>query len=445
MEITVKHEKTDECKLKIDVEIPPSEIQAEYQKIKDEILQDLSIPGFRKGKVPPALVEKRFRKTIEGKAINNILPRVYEQAIQTNNLKTFGQPTADDISEYTPGTPLHVKFSVDHAPICGLNKPKTIEITEPAVEIDDKDIELEIKRALRSKVKLEDDESACVHNEHYIKFNADFTEEEFAGEKLKDYPADMSNPSSVPLLLGEDLLGMKINSEKKIKKSFPADYHISKLAGKKISILVTIVSVKKFIYPELTDETAKEAKYENIADMKEKIKASLQSAILSRTESQLRKDILNAYRNSSTFEIPESLIEYSIQESISNLKNRFGANEQVFETFLTKQFGDKSGINNHFRETSITQIQDELILEEIIKENSIEPSEESIQKEIDGLAQYYGKPADELRKDLLKSGYYNQLRLKNQQIAAIEYVKNNFCKLKKGKKINAEQYLHQES
>ena len=156
MELTVKPQTLENCQLRVDVEIPQGELQSEYEVVKKEFRQYAQIPGFRKGKVPLDILDKKYKDAIKGKVVEKILPKAFMQAVAEHNLSTFGQARAENISKYEDNKPLTVEFTVDRTPSVELEKIDGIEIIEDEITIDDRDVQREIENSIRHKSTLED-------------------------------------------------------------------------------------------------------------------------------------------------------------------------------------------------------------------------------------------------------------------------------------------------
>jgi trigger factor len=432
MQLTVEHKNIENCKYSLKIDIPYSELKSEYSNVKNEISKDLAIPGFRKGKVPDAIVESRFKKAIEAKVVQNLFPKAYEQAIQENSLKPFGQPVAEDIGEYEKDKPLTLNLTVDRMPSCALKIKKTPEITEDIYAINDNDIQNEINRQLRSRAELKDSDAEKPSHGNYVKFNAVFSDEEFASLSLRDYPLELKSEGTAPLDLYNELLSCSKGKSKIIKKAFQKDFHNDKLAGKTVEIEITINELKTLNYPELTDELAKELKYNSSSDMKEKTKKSLEDYAVSYNNNKARTEILKQIREQSNFEVPESMIQYTTNQYLQQLTGQFSNNQTILDSYLASRKQTMDDLRKEYTTVAEENIKNELIMEEVIKENKLDINEEELNNEIDKYAKQAGQPVETYKQQLAASGQQNQIRQQLLQTKAIATLKDK-SKVKKGK------------
>ncbi|HMB02075.1 MAG TPA: trigger factor [Spirochaetota bacterium] len=434
MQLTSNYEKIPQCKYKISVEIPYTELQNEYNKVKHEIKNDISIPGFRKGKVPDTILEKRYKPSLQAKVIENILPRAYKQILEDKSLKTFGQPEAKNISEYKEGAPLKAEFTVDRMPSCTINNSKRFAVNKDYYIVEEQDLETEIKRTIRRKADIKNYEGPAKEGD-ILKIDIKVENDDLKDTSLSDYSLELNNNSHVPFDLFDELKGIKTGQTKKVSKNYNKKYKDQRLAGKKVNFSITAKEIKAVTYPDLTDELARELQYKDIADMRSKIKSQLQALARQRTDDLLKKKILEELRKETNFEIPQSIIDYTTQQYIQQFKMQFGNNEQLAENFLKNAKQNGRDIYKEYKEMALYNIENDLITEKIIKDNNIEVPEEKIREEINQIAVRSGQEPKQLKKEMLKSGGYTNLKNKLLDKEAINFIASQ-NKLKEGKKIN---------
>lgn len=434
MLLTVNHKEIENCKIQIDVEIPYSELEIEYETAKKEVIKEVALPGFRKGKAPVAVIEKRYGKYIEGRVLENIVPKAYEKAVEGKNLKTFGQPIAEEVSEFVKDAPLKVKYVVDKMAECTIENFKGLELVSDEISVTDADVDAEIKQTLRSKASIETSDDKVTAKGHYIKFSATFTDEAFSSYSLKEYPVELTETSPKPLELDNELEGLKLGDTKKFKKTFSDSFRIEELKGKKTEIEISILEIKQLKYPELTDELAIEFKYESVADMKAKIKKNLDNFVENYIKTNTRKTLLDQLKEKAKFQIPESLVEYSASRYLYQFKQQFGGNEEIFNSYMSSLKMTPESMIETYKETAKGNIQDELLTEEIIKINNIDATEEELNKESDKYAALQNQDPSEFKAMLQKQGQWEQLKHQIVVDKAIDWL-NGQAKQKKGKKV----------
>ena len=409
MELTAKHKQLENCQLKVDVEIPPKELQREYEAVKKDFVQYAQLPGFRKGKVPIHLIDKKFKPTIKNQVLQNIIPKAFQQAVDNEHLKTFGKPIVENIGEYSDSTPLSLEFKVDRIPSVDIKKIDDLELIEDEITIGDLDIEEEINRCIRAKATLEDcDEAADIG--YYLKMNVTAEGEENGLLNLTEYPLELKPSNPIPYDLLEDIRGLKKGEKKSVEKTFPLDHIDTRLKGKSIKFEIELTEVKKIILPELTDDLAKELNYDSRQDLKTKCKLNLENYVERYQKNQKAQRVLEGLVARSSFEIPNSLIEMTVLQQIQNIKAQFQNNEQLFQAYLSMQKQTMSDLESDLKEQALKSIKNEIVLDKLQNDHKLEVEEEELVTEIQKIAEQAGRDVKELRKEMIKSGDYTNLK-----------------------------------
>ena len=435
MELTVEHHNLENCQLSIKIEIPYSELAKEYQSVKQEFSKVVQIPGFRKGKVPVHMVEARYKDSIKGRVIENVLPKAYQQSVKDHDLKVFGQPITEEVTKYKENESLKVNFKVDRMPEVKLSSTSDFEIKEDKYKaVTDTEVEEEVQRQLRSKGKMEETKGSSQEGS-YVKFNARVLAEG-ADESLNlnEYPAELKEANPIPYSLYSDLIGLKKGEKKRVEKSFPKDHNNSKIAGKSFKFEIEITEVKKIVLPELNDELAKEMGYQNVSDVQVKARKSLENYLEAHKKNSLQKVVLDAMRKEASFEISAGLIQAQTAKYLQGMKSQFQGNEQAFNSYLAMRKQTEEDLIKELKETSRINIENELLISEIYKAQEIEITEEDMIPELEKRAENLNQEVKEVRKNIIKTGEYSQLKEQLKIEKAIYHVYNK-SKIKKGKSI----------
>ncbi len=437
MELKTEHRDLENCQIQLEVEIPQKELKNEYEVVKQNFIKQAQLPGFRKGKIPSSIVDKRFKESIKSKVLENILPKSFSQAVDEQKLKTYGQPIAEEIGDYEDNKPLKVKFKVDKWPSVEIGNMDGIEITEDQVTINDKDIQEEINRNIQSMSTLEN--SSKVKKDDYVTFNINVLDEENVDLNLKDYQVQFNSPNSIPYDLFEDIKGLKEKDKRKVKKNYSKEHSNERLQGKKITFEIEILSIKELKFPELTESIAQKLNYDSVADLKDSCKKSLENIVVNHKQNQKNKAV-DVLIERSDFSIPDSVVKASAHRYIDDMKAQFSNNEQVFQSYLTMQKKTLEELQKEFEKQALLNIKRELILMQLKTEYKTEVEENEIVQEIQKIADQSKKDVKQLRKEMIKSGDYTHL--KNNLLAnkTVDFILEK-GKIKKGKSISVGQVI----
>jgi trigger factor len=412
MLLTVKQEALPERQVKLDIEIPYAELEAEYTKIKSEWSTEISLPGFRKGKVPVSVVEKRFKPSIQGQVIENLLPKAYEQAVKDQNIQPYGQALAEKISPYEEQKPVTVSFKVTLMPLVELGDTKGIEASEPIVEVTDADIKAEVRSYLRSLAELvETTDADVVTEESWIRIDLKFEEAAYEAHNLIGNAQLIERFDDEHSLFAKtDILGMKKGDTKKIERSFPKEFFAADLAGKKVSFTLTLNEHKWFKLPELTDEIAKKIGFDDLASLDVKVRERLETFAENYKKDELKKQVLEALRAKSKIELPHAMIHDSAHYLMEEHLKRIGLPANMMSRYAELVGKTNKEVHDEFEKIAKTEIANELIAAEIQKVYPAEINDEAMNAEIEKIAGRMKRDAKELRKEMLKSGAFTNLK-----------------------------------
>ena len=420
MELTARHEDVDHCKIRIDVEIPFKELRSEYEIVKQEFSKRTHLPGFRKGKVPPAMVERQFQASIRWRVIENLLPRAFEQTVREKNLKTFGQPVAEKISEYEENKPLSIQFEVDKMPSVTLGDTSGFTWKEIEYTISKKDVEREIKNRLSLKAELIESNEIAVQG-MFIRLRAMPKDKYLQFLGVENGTVKLDPSEEIPLDLYRDLIGMKKGEKKVVRKTYPSDHRHHQLAGRSLDIDLEVIDLKEIKIPLMTDELAKEMGYASVETFRAGCRESLQEHARKYAETQKKNAVLKWLWERSSFELSPKFIDATADRYLNNLKTRLKKGS-LYASFLASRNMREEDLLEDYKKQIERDVRNELILREIIEKEKIEVSEEEILSQIREQAEKNKEDIKKLRKEMIKSGVYTRLRDDIHHQKAIDFV-----------------------
>lgn len=372
--------------------------QAVYLKEKGKF----SVPGFRKGKVPRKIIEMTYGHDIFFEdAINDILPDLYENAVEELKLELAGRPDISIPEPFEKDKDVKIEVAVDVMPEIELKDYSTIEIPKIEYEVTDELInnELESERKKAGRVSEVTDRAAEMGDTLKIDFHGMIDDEPFEGGHAHDQELELGSNAFIPGF-EEQLVGAKVGDHVDVKVTFPEEYHAEELAGKDAVFHVDVLEIATVELPELDDEFVKDiSEFDTLdeykADLKEKMAASFEE----RAKRETRDKVVEKIVEYAEFEVPEGLIESQIDSEINN----FGANLQMqgidFQQYLEWTQGNMQEMRDTFRPISEKNAKIQLVLEAIGKKENIEVSEDEINEEIENLAKtYYPEDEEEAKK-----------------------------------------------
>ena len=381
----------------------------ELKHLKKHVLvhfKDAKVDGFRKGHVPADVLEKKFKKEIEGEILNHIISEEYRKAVEENNLS----PIADiKLEKYEDNEDnVEVVFTIPVLPEITLGDYKNVKVEKEALDVNDEKVnaEIEIMRSNAGKLKeVADDEAAKDKDVTNINFEGFIDGEAFDGGKAEGFDLTLGSKSFIDTF-EDQIIGHKKGDEFDVNVTFPEEYHAENLKGKPAVFKVKVNSIKRKEEAELNEDLAKELGYDSVEDLKAKTKENLIKREETRIENEYKGKVVDAVVDGVNFEIPEAIVEREIQFQI----NRFAQQLQMQGMSLNQYF-EMTGQNiekmrESIKESAEKSVKRDLVLNEIAKVEKVEATEEEVNAELDRTAIMYGMDREGLIAEVRKSGNY---------------------------------------
>ena len=381
----------------------------ELKHLKKHVLvhfKDAKVDGFRKGHVPADVLEKKFKKEIEGEILNHIISEEYRKAVEENNLS----PIADiKLEKYENNEDnVEVVFTIPVLPEIPLGDYKSVKVEKEALDVNDEKVnaEIEIMRSNAGKLKeVADDEAAKDKDVANINFEGFVDGEAFDGGKAEGFDLTLGSKSFIDTF-EDQIIGHKKGDEFDVNVTFPEEYHAENLKGKPAVFKIKLNSIKRKEEAELNEDLAKELGYDSVEDLKAKTKENLTKREETRIENEYKGKVVDAVVEGVNFEIPEAIVEREIQFQI----NRFAQQLQMQGMSLNQYF-EMTGQNiekmrESIKESAEKSVKRDLVLNEIAKVEKVEATEEEVNTELDRTALMYGMDREGLIAEVRKSGNY---------------------------------------
>ena len=381
----------------------------ELKHLKEHVLvhfKDAKVDGFRKGHVPADVLEKKFKKEIEGEILNHIISEEYRKAVEENNLS----PIADiKLEKYEDNEDnVEVVFTIPVLPEITLGDYKSVKVEKEALDVNDEKVnaEIEIMRSNAGKLKeVADDEAAKDKDVTNINFEGFIDGEAFDGGKAEGFDLTLGSKSFIDTF-EDQIIGHKKGDEFDVNVTFPEEYHAENLKGKPAVFKVKVNSIKRKEEAELNEDLAKELGYDSVEDLKAKTKENLIKREETRIENEYRGKVVDAVVDTVNFEIPEAVVEREIQFQI----NRFAQQLQMQGMSLNQYFEmtgqDIEKMRESIKESAEKSVKRDLVLTEIAKAENVQATEEEVNAELDRTALMYGMDREGLIAEVRKSGNY---------------------------------------
>ncbi|MDD6331420.1 MAG: trigger factor [Clostridium sp.] len=392
-------EKMEKNMAKLTIEVAAEEFEkamvSSYNKQKNKI----SVPGFRKGKVPMAFLEKLYGpQMFYEDAANTCIQDAYPREAAESKLEIVSRPTVD-VVQMEKGKPFIFTAEVALKPEVILGDYKGVEVEKVAVEVTDEDMEAELKRIQQQNSRTIDvtDRAAELDDEVTIDFEGFIDGEAFAGGKGSDYPLKLGSHSFIDTF-EDQLVGKNIGDEVEVNVTFPEDYQAEELAGKPAVFKVNVKAIRATELPELNDEFASEAsEFDTMDEYKEEIKKNLQTKKEAEAKREKESKVVDKIIETATMEIPDAMIEMTQDQMVDEFAQRLSYQGLQLEQYLQFTGMDMAAFKEQCKPEALKRIQSRLVLEAIADKEAIEVTEEDINKELENMASMYQMELEKLK------------------------------------------------
>lgn len=409
-------EKTENNQGVLTVEVDEETVEKALNQAFRKVVKKVTVPGFRKGKVPRAIFERRFGvEALYEDALDILLPEAYASAVKETAIEPVDRPEID-IEQMEKGKPLIFKATVTVKPEVKLGEYKGLEVPKKDFEVKPEDVDAELEAMRQRQGQLEAVEEGAVEkgDRVIIDFEGSIDGEPFEDGKADGFSLEVGSGRMIPGF-EDQLIGMKPGEEKTINVTFPEDYHAEELAGKEASFRIKLHEIKRLRLPELNDEFAQDVsdEFDTLEELKADIQNKLEEKAKQEEEEYRRNQLVEMAAANAEIDLPPVMIEHEIDHMLEHFEQhlRFqGMNLEMYKQFSGK---DDKELRDEFREEAEKKVRANLVLEAIAKEEKLEVTDEEIDEELEKLAEQLNRPKDEVRRLLEErdglEGIKNQL------------------------------------
>lgn len=396
--MSLQVEKLENNTAKLTIEVPAEEfdkaIQAAYQKNKNKF----NVPGFRKGKVPYAMVEKMYGAGVfYEEAANELIPDAYANAAAESELEIVARPEIN-VTQIEKGKSFIFEAEVTLKPEIKLGKYKGVKVEAMDTTVTDEDVAAELDKVKEQNARLvaADDKAVEDGDQTTIDFEGFVDGVAFEGGKGEDYPLTIGSHSFIDTF-EEQLIGKKVGEEVEVNVTFPEQYQAKELAGKPAMFKVTIKEIKVKEYPELDDDFAQDvSEFDTLDEYKADIKKNLEEKKAQEAEADKESKVIEAIVNDSEMDIPEKMIEAQCQQMVEEFAQNIAMQGISFDQYMQFTGTTVDQLTEQVKPQAEARVQSSLVLEAIVKAEKIEASDEEFDEEIKRMAERYQMEADKV-------------------------------------------------
>jgi trigger factor len=425
--MSAKWEKLEGNQGVLTVEVDAEKVNEGLDAAFKKVVKQVNVPGFRKGKIPRALFEKRFGvEVLYQDALDILLPEAYVKAVEETGIEPVDRPEID-IEQMEKGKSLIFTAKVTVKPEVKLGEYKGLEVEKIDTTVTDEDVENELKRLQERHAELVVKEDGKIENGDtaVIDFEGFVNGEAFEGGKGENYSLEIGSGTFIPGF-EEQLVGLEAGAEKEIEVTFPEEYHAKELAGKPATFKIKVHEIKAKQLPALDDEFAKDVdeEVETLDELKAKIKQRLEEEKKNEAETTLRNTVVEKAAANAEIDIPEVMVKNETDRMLNEFEQRLQMQGLNLELYYQFSGQDEAALREQMKEDAEKRVRVSLTLEAIAKAENIEVTEEDINKELEEMSNTYGIEVENL-KNMLGSleGIKEDLKLRKAIDFLVENIK----------------------
>ncbi len=381
-----------------------------------ETRKKITVPGFRKGRVPRQIFNQMYgEESLYQDALNKVLPAAYSDAVKEAGIKPVDQPKID-IKSMEKGQPWTLTAEVAVEPEVKLGDYKGMEVPEQDTTVSDADVDSEIekKRQQQAELVLKEDKPAAKGDTVVIDYEGSVDGKKFDGGSADNYSLELGSGSFIPGF-EDQLIGHNTGDDVDVKVTFPKDYHAKNLAGKDATFKVKVHEIKEKQLPDLDDDFAKDVDedVDTLDELKDKTRKQLQEQKDNQAKGAIEDAAIEkAVANAEIEDIPQAMLDEDtnrqMQQYLAGMQQQGISPKMYFQITGTKE----EDLKKQFANDAEQRVKTNLVLEAIVDDANIEASDDEIKDEIKDLAKQYGMEEDAVEKALSKDMLSHDIKIK---------------------------------
>jgi len=411
------------CEREVSVEIPAEDVTREWKSALARYQKHARIPGFRQGKVPATIVRSKFEQEIKSEVVEHLVPTAFREETKKQNLIPIGQPQVVEL-ELEEDKPLKFKAIFEVLPPFEVEGYKEIKAAHEPVVVSDEEVQKTLD-GLREQhstyVNVDEDRGLADGDYGSVAFKSTSTEEGAEPVEMNDVLVDIGGTNTLPQFT-ENLRGAKAGETRSFDVTYPEDFGDKRLAGKTLHYDVEVKAIKNKQVPELNDEWVKDLGQDDLNtldELKTRIREGMEHERMHQAEHKVKEEILQQLTTKFPIDVPLLLVENSIDQRLER-----GLRSLISQGLRAEDIKrmDLSKLRDGQREGALRDVRANLLLEKIADLETIEVSEEDMDKEISAAAQQSRQNPLALRKQLEEKNGLDGLRQQLRCDRALDFL-----------------------
>ena len=366
----------------------------------EKVRKDVSLEGFRKGKIPRAMFEKKFGvEVLYDDALNAVLPEIYAAALDEHGVEPVDYPEWD-VKEISKDAGVVATATVWTRPVVELGEYKGLEVTKMSTRVLKKDIDAEMDKLAATRSEMVIKEGKAVDGDTaVIDFEGFRDGVAFEGGKGENHPLELGSNSFIPGFEAQ-VVGMKAGDEKDVDVTFPTEYHAPDLAGAAVTFKVKVHEVKTRQLPVIDDEFVKDLDREGIETVEAltaDVKAKLSEAKKQEAENHVVNSVIEQAVTNAKFDVPPVMVENEISNMIRRMEQQYQQQGISMEMFLQFSGQTIEGMREQMRPQAMRNVDQSLVVDAIIAKENVEVTDADVEAELVTMSEMYGMEVEQIK------------------------------------------------
>lgn len=373
----------------LEVEVDVDSVTNALDRAFKKVIKSVNLPGFRKGKAPRHLFEKRYGvEVLYNDALDLLLPEAYSKAVTEADLNPVSRPDIE-VVQIEKGKPLVFKATVTVKPEVVLGTYKGVKVEKHEFLVTEEQVDAELKSLQQNHAELSVMEEGQVETGDtvIIDFLGMLDGVPFEGGEAENYQLEVGSGTFIPGF-EDQLIGLEKGGSRDITVTFPEEYHVPSLASQEVVFQIKLHEIKRKHLPILDDEFAKDvSEFETLAELRQDLEAKLQESALNSQKNDIEEQVIDKAVESATIDLPAIMIENEIDTMVEEFKQRLQMQGIPFDAYIQLTGNSDESIRSEMKENAEKRVRRGLVLEAIAISEGIEASDEDLEAEFAKIAE----------------------------------------------------------
>ena len=397
--MSLQVEKLEKNMAKLTIEVSPEELEGAIQKAYLKNRKQITIPGFRKGKVPRQIIEKMYGPSFFYEdAVNDLIPSAYEKAADECELELVSRPEIS-IVQIEKGKPFIFTAEVAVKPEVELGEYKGIEVEKQDTAATDEEVNAEIdkERENNSRAITVEDRPVQDGDMTVIDFEGFVDGTPFEGGKGTDYPLTIGSGAFIPGF-EEQLIGAELGKEMEVNVTFPEEYHAKELAGKPAVFKCTVKEIKVKELPELDDDFAQDvSEFNTLEEYKADVRKKLEEKKADAAKAKKEDAVIEKIIEGAKMEIPDAMVKTQAEQMVDEFAQRLQMQGLSMDQYMQFTGSTVDALVEQSKPQALKRIQSRLVLEAVAAAEKLEATDEELEAEYARMAEQYKMEVEKLK------------------------------------------------